>query len=1647
MRDERQTGRSGSPPAVRRAVAERALRAARERLARPLAEGEAPSHAAEWLLDNAHVIEAALRQVAEDLPDGFYRRLPRTASGEPRLAALVREAWQERSGPLDLARVRRRVEDSQEERPLTIGELWAFPALLRLEVLEDLARTAAAADPGAPDGAERAAARIGEAILTLRGLAAADWKVFFEETSRVERELRRDPAGAYARMDFETRDRYRKAVEELARGSGRPEPEVARGAVRQSAQGGEGRRERHVGFHLVDAGRPALERHLGYRPPVRARPGRWVRRHPTFVYLGSVAAATAGAFVLVFPLAPRMGITGGGLLLLAVLALAPAVTLAVSVVNLLLTLSLPPRVLPKMGFEEDLPDDARTLVAVPCLLSSPGEVRTLLRNLEVGFLANPGESLGFALLSDFCDAPAKEMPDDAELLRLAQDGIRDLETRYGRGAEGPPRFFLLHRERRFNPAEGVWMGWERKRGKLSELNRLLAGAADTSFAAFSGDLRRFGPVRFVLTLDADTRLPRGSAARLAATLAHPLNRAETGPDGRALAGYTVLQPRIEVAPESAGRTRYSRLFSGESGLDLYTRAISDVYQDLLGCGVYAGKGLYDPAAFEASLAGRVPENALLSHDLFEGLHGRAALVSDVALFEEYPPHLLIAMRRLHRWIRGDWQLLPWLLPRVPAAGGGTLPNRLPAVGRWMIADNLRRSLFAPSLLLFLAAGWLALPGPAWIWAAGVAATLAVPIFLGGLTATWRLVRGAAWQPTLTEAAWALRGNAARAAAALAFLPCEAAVTVDAILRTLARLAVTRRHLLEWTPAAHAALRFGERPATATFWRGMIAAPGLAVLLGALVALLAPERLGAALPLLLLWTVSPGIAAWMSRAPAEPAPVLSAAELRKLRLLARRTWHFYERFVGPEDHWLPPDNFQEDPGGIVAHRTSPTNVGMLLLSTLAAYDLGYVGVDGLATRLRSTLETLSRLGPRDGYRGHLWNWYDTLRLAPLEPRYVSTVDSGNLACALLAVARGCREAARAPLLRPELCRGFADTVAVLAEAVAAIGMAAPREKAGAISSDLARLAERIEGCGGDPASWPALLAEAEEQWLPRIEEGIVALAEASAPRLDEAALGELRTWTERLRFHLTRVRRLIELAALKEGTAPLRRDLEELAAMAESLALGMDFTFLYDRERQLFRIGYNASTGELDPNHYDLLASEARLASLFALAKGDAPLSHWLHLGRPFARVDGVPALLSWGGTLFEYLMPRLLARAPEDTPLTRSCRAAVGRQIRFAEAHAIPWGISESGYAELDAHRNYRYRAFGVPGLGLRRDLGDRLVVAPYASLLALPFAPEAVCRNLDRFTRLRLAGRYGLFEAVDFGPATAGLPRRPQAVRSYMAHHQGMILVALDNFLSGDPMLRRFHADPRMATVELLLYEQVPRYVPLRELPAGPAEPEAVPPRGEGAVGSWKVPAPVWLPQSHLLSNGRYSVLVTSCGGGSSRWNGRVLVRGEADPALPPRGTSIYVEDLDAGEVWSAAGGPCPAGEPCEVHFAPHLAEFLSRHRDLAVRVTVAVDPAGDLEVRLVRIANVSSRRRRLALTSYGEVALAPPAEDRRHPAFAKLFVESGWLPEARALVFQRRRRAPSEEPVVLAHTVVPAPPDPGELRWETDRARFLGR
>jgi cyclic beta-1,2-glucan synthetase len=1812
----------------------RILQSAHHRIAL-MAQGKVPlTPDAEWLLDNFYIVQDVLLEVRQDLPRGYYRELPKLVhgalAGYPRTFALALGLVAHTDSSLSEAHITRFVQAYQSAAPLTIGELWAVPTMLRLVLLENLRRLSvqmlrAWDDRGQAEGwlerhlkscgegelpalclpetdplkdpfcvrllqslrdqGPRAAAclqqveadlsargihvnevlrrehqrqavnqvSVGNCVTSLRLLTALDWNNFFETTSLVEAVLQDDPAGAYARQDFATRDRYRQAVERLARRSGHTELQVAEqvvGLARQGieeAGGEEDSPQGHVGYYLVGPGQQGFRARLGYRPRLRERLLEGALAHPHAVYFGAITVCTGLLLALLAVLiqaaaGPQaVAASGAWLWVLAFLAaLLPASELAVGLVNYLVTLFIPPRVLPKLSFKEGIPEDCATFVVMPCMLVRPESARVLLEKLEVHYLANPDPQLRFALLTDFADAPDEHRPEDEGYVRAALEGVKALNERYTAG--GPDRFFVFHRKRLWNPVQDCWMGWERKRGKLAEFNRLLRGARDTSYAVCSGDPATLPHTRFVITLDVDTQLPREAARRLVGTLAHPLNRARYEPPpepsptrggragrgvGRVVEGYGVLQPRVSFHLPAATRSLFARIWVGSAGIDPYSTAVSDVYQDLFGAGTFTGKGIYDVDAFEAATGHTFPENRILSHDLIEGNFARCGLVTDIELFDDFPSRYHAYARREHRWIRGDWQLLPWLGAEVPvhptaedqgsrienrgssgqpAEGadgeGGTaarssildprssildgrwVPNPLPGLERWKILDNLRRSLVPPALLVLLVLGWTVLPGSPWLWTAAAASVLLLPLLLLVFGAALQCVRRLSPAP-LADLRRSLPCTAGQVLLSAVFLADQARNAVDAIVRTLARLSVTRRALLEWETSATTERRLGTG-----LWDSVVytwPSVALAAVLGGFLYLLRPDSLPAAAPFLVSWLLAPLVAFVLSRPlrGAEPAP-LTEVERRELRRVARRTWAFFEAFVGDADHWLPPDNFQEEPRGQIAHRTSPTNQGLLLLSTLAAHDFGYLSLRTLLDRLEKTFDTLEKL---ERFRGHFYNWYDTQTLQALQPGYISTVDSGNLLGCLVTLKQGLLEKGQEPLIGPSFNAGLEDTLGVLAELAHGVKpppQSGPAEEHKGLLTAVEELRRRAETVPVDLPGWYALVCElaGDAEALAGRVKGLVGqgveapglevwsrrLAGQARDRLDELLV--VAPWLELPEApagegvgKLAAVPTLADLergrealasaldgpagqAVLRSAAGQLLSRSRKLAQRAHTLAEAMDFRFLYKPDRHLFAIGYNHGNGRLDTPSYDLLASESCLASFLAIARGDVPPRHWFQLGRLLTRVDHRLCLISWGGTMFEYLMPPLLLRYYAGTLLDESRHSAVNRQIDYGRQMGVPWGISESAFSSQYVSLDYQYQSFGVPGLGLKRGLGQDLVIAPYATALAVPVRPHEALLNLRRMAGEGALGLYGYYESIDYTRDRLPEGRRFLLVRCFMAHHQGMSLVALANGLLDGVMPRRFHAEPMVRATELLLQERLPTAVRLIDAQETELAARAPGPEG-GSLMSRRLTTPHTPgPRTHLLSNGRYSAMVTNAGSGLSTCFGMDVTRWREDATRDDWGQFCYVRDLRSGQVWSAAHQPvCKPADEYEVIYSADKAEFRRVDGGIETRTEVVVSPENNVEIRRVTLANHTARARELELTSYAEVVLAPHGADLAHPAFGKLFLETEWVPGHHALLCRRRPRAPDQKPVWAVHVLAVEGEPLGEIEYETDRARFLGR
>jgi cyclic beta-1,2-glucan synthetase len=1498
-------------------------------------------------------------------------------------------------------------------------------------------------------------------ITSMRHVSAFDWPPFVEAVSQVESALRDDPAAAYAAQDFATRDVYRHAVEELSRGTAVNELEVTRRVLALAAAAAPGRRENHVGYWLTGGGQRELEESLGYRAPLRLRINRAVRAGGLPLYLGAILALTAAAGW------PLLVLTRGAPLpwriVLAALAVPALSSLATAVVQRAVAWLVPPKRLPKLAFRAGVPTAWRTLVAVPTLLGDADDARRQVEQLEIHYLSNPEGEVHFALLADLRDAPRESMPEDAGRLAAARAAIAALNERHGPLADGGPRFFLLARRRLWNPQEGVWMGWERKRGKLQELNALLRGSRTTSFVdELGGAPVAPAGVRFVATLDADTRVPRDEIRRLAGALAHPLNRPRLDPaSGRVIEGYGILQPRVvPMLPELGEGTLYQTVFAGPTGIDPYVGAVSDAYQDLFEEGSFTGKGIYDVDAFATALRGRVPENTLLSHDLFEGSLARCGLATDLTLFEDFPGHAEVDASRQHRWTRGDWQLLPWLLKPTGAKQPESRPSGLDALARWKTFDNLRRTVVAPASWLLLVGGWLA-GVPAAAWTIFVGAALASPAFVP-LVTHWPRRRGIAKRTLASTVAKEIALATAQGFLAIAFLATRSWRRLDAIGRVVWRMAVSRRHLLEWQTAAQAGA-LASLSLTA-FYRSAAPALAIATASAALLGWRATSALPVALPIVGSWLAAPAIARWLStRRPDRALEGLRAEDAEYLRLVARETYGFFERFAGPEHHWLVADNFQEDPQPTAALRTSPTNLGLALLATVTARDFGWIGTHEAFERLDAQLGAIERL---ERYRGHLLNWYDISTLQALPPRYVSTVDSGNLAGHLLVLASACDEFASQPW-SPERARsGLSDAIALARRALESLSGRAP-ETYRRLSQVEADLATPIDERGA-PARLVALaekiaaLAEsagAEATEVPGLA-GVVAWAEA-AGRAAASQLADLERTAAALdpepsqaRQHLrssaagsTATAVLAEEPPARTEAAPvLARRAAALRARALALAEGMEFGFLFEPERRLFAIGYHLDEGRRDPTHFDLLASEARLASFVAIAHEQAPVSHWFRMGRPVAPVGRGSALLSWSGSMFEYLMPTLVMAEPSGSLLATSGRLAVREQMRWARRRRLPWGVSESAYNARDLQMNYQYGPFGVPTLGLRHTPSDEVVIAPYATLLAAMIAPRSAVSNLRRLESLGARGPCGFYEAVDYTPSRLPEGSDHVLIRAYMAHHQGMALLAVSDALGGARMRTRFHAQPAVRATELLLQERTPRDVmvvrPVRgERPRTRVE-RAMPPTGR------RLSTPhTAAPRLHLLSNGRYSVAITQAGGGWSR-NGEIAVtRFRADPTLDDWGSFIYLRDSRSGRLWSAGYQPTRAEpESYDVVFSEAKVEIHRRDGAISSHLEVVVSPEDDAELRRLKLTNHGARPRFVEVTSYAEVVLGPPAADEAHAAFSKLFVETELLAPT-ALAARRRPRSAEEQPLWAAHVMAVEGAGEGAPQFETDRARFLGR
>ena len=1521
---------------------------------------------------------------------------------------------------------------------------------------------------------------VSNSIGTLRFLSATDWRDFVESLSAVEAVLRQDKTGVYPLMDFATRDRYRHVVEGIAKHTTVSEKEVAAQAIALTQRHNIEDREAHIGYYLIDEGRILTEEAVRMRSSFRLRVMRFGKKMPLTLYLLSIFFISVGVTGGMTWMAWQEGVHRWLLAATIVLSFAGAGQLAVSMVNWLATIRILPNLLPKMDFSKGIPAVNRTLVVVPTMLSSVDYIEELVEALEIRYLANRETNVHYGLLTDFTDSNTKTRPEDEMLLAVASGRIETLNQKYS-GEEDI--FFLFHRPRLWNPSEQQWMGYERKRGKLAALNALLRRRNKDEFSHITGRHEILQQVRYVITLDSDTQLPRESVWKFVATMAHPLNTPIYDPAKKLVVhGYGILQPRIASSMPTATPTLYLKMQGDVAGIDPYTRVSSDVYQDLFKEGSFIGKGIYDVDMFEQALHQVFPENRILSHDLIEGCYVRSGLLSDVLLYEENPDQYAADVKRHHRWIRGDWQIASWMLPWYRNSTGKLVKNHLSGLSRWKIFDNLRRSLLPPALLLLLVLGWTALPLP-WFWTLSVTIMILLPVMTA---AGWQLFHKpdeVSFVAHLSEVLVSVRNALMRFVFGLAVLPYEAYKYIDAIIRTNWRMIISKRKLLEWTPSATAARSTKKDVVSAyiTMWiTPLTAIAGLIILWDH------PMVIGVSSPILILWLLAPAIAWKVSSPMADEATALPENELDFLHKAARKTWSYFEQFVNEEENWMPPDNYQEHPTAVIAHRTSPTNMGLALLANLAAYDFGYITGGELLSRTSNTLQSMLQL---ERYKGHFYNWYDTLSLQPLRPRYVSTVDSGNLAGHLLVLKQGLLSLPDAPVFSTKIFDGLRVTLSIVRE-----------YSKGESERTIRNIFSVLDA------------ATLEERSLTKINQHIDELVMMIKELTREQVNSDMESfnWTFRLHRQMRRVKEELEqtipwlnllpvpghlsklnslnkqptlfsLYALADEILPvIDQYLQENNSEADKLwlenvkaAVGrtthlateritlvqqltehceglsdMEYDFLYDKQTSLLRIGYNVDEQRKDASYYDLLASEARLGIFVAISQGKLPQESWFALGRLLTDAGGEPVLLSWSGSMFEYLMPQLVMPSYENTLLYQTSKATVKRQIDYTAQRGIPWGISESGYNTVDAALNYQYRAFGVPGLGLKRGLEEDLVIAPYASMLALMVTPDKASANLMSMAAQGFEGTYGFFEAVDYTPSRLPRGKEHVIISSYMVHHQGMGFLAFAYILLNKPMQQRFAAELRFQATLMLLQERVPRTTlfyahtaDLLETHSPTADPVSVPIRSSNNPNSA-------VPEIHLLSNSSYQVMITNSGGGYSRWKNLAVTRWREDATRDDRGIFCYIKDVDTGKYWSNTYHPT-LQEPKSYGaiFSGGHVEFHRHDYDIDTRTEIVISPEDDAEMRRIRITNKGQATKVFELTSYAEIVLASQASDEAHPAFSNLFVQTEILPDNKAIFCTRRARSGDETPPWMFHHMDVHGVTVESISCETDRMKFIGR
>ncbi len=1544
---------------------------------------------------------------------------------------------------------------------------------------------------------------IGNCILSLKYVSGLNWVDLFDEASFLEKILRQDPNGTYILMNINSRNYYRSQIEKLAKAYGVSELHIAREAIGLAQRACVGnsedindenkhKRRSHVGYYLVGDGVRILENRQKGKLRAYAKVTRLAKSHTGIIYIGSIGILTM--LMVTYVIDYAMNSLGGNNLNFAVLAgvvvIIPASEIAISIVNWVVCRMKKPAVFPRFELKEGIPDIMSTMVVIPALLTDEKRVVELLENMENHYLSNTEENLYFALIGAFKDSEESSTTDDKNVLNEAFEGIKTLNLKYAK--EGKDKFYFCNRIRKFNVTDNNWTGWERKRGALMEFNEMLLGSQETSFSVCTSELPPTTNIKYIITLDADTVLPLGMAKKMIGTMAHPLNiPVVDSKRGIVIEGHGLMQPRVSFDMDSSNKSMFSRIYTGQEGTDPYASAISDVYQDLFGEGIFTGKGIYDLRVFQSVLKDAVPENAILSHDLLEGSYVRAAMVSDLELVDSYPSKYNSFMARLHRWIRGDWQLIPWLGTKIYNRNKELIKNPLTFISIWKMMDNLRRSLVAPAIMLLMILGFSILPGSCYFWAGLGISTLGFPlaiIFLGHMfTGGFKYDKIKRHIPGF----FGLKATIFQFLLSVVFLPYQTIMVLDAIIVTLIRVLITKKNMLVWVTSADADKHQSNSLKSYLSTMGASSIVGLVIV--ALAYYFKPESLNLSLVFLVIWLVSPFIAYFISKDDNFEEEKLQVEDLAELGKITRRTWRYFEEFANTKNNYLAPDNFQEDPPRGIAYRTSPTNIGLGLLASLTGRDMGYIGILETVDSISKTISTVEKLGK---WNGHLYNWYDTRTLEPLKPIYVSTVDSGNFVCYLITLVQGLEEYYSSYLVDTTFVKGIRDTIrnglndgekfpteftyfdsmkkdgeidlVLWNKALDNLidGTVVANIKKQVWKSKVERMAKMFKRDIKELTPWVYLTEKIPEQMFNSVFASKINILIGILKT--NVCLKDLATFSESM---LENIDQLIDdinkndVEAFKDGLAWLVELREatirsnefstkfidrynQLIKRINILSVNTKFAVLYDDRRQLFSIGYNIEERKLTNSYYDLLASEARQTSYIAIARGEVPPKHWFMLGRSLTMVDHYKGLVSWSGTMFEYLMPLLIMRNYRNTLLDETYSFVIKSQKKYGKQRGMPWGTSESSFNSLDIHLDYQYKAIGVPWLGLKRGLIEDAVTAPYATFLALMVSPYEAFENIKTLKAEGLEGPYGYYEAADYTPERLSFEFKRVIIKSFMAHHQGMSLMALNNYLNKNNMQKRFSADPFVKAARLLLQEKVPLNVVFTKDNKEKIMPfKGIVYKDKGAYRRFTKPD-YNLPNAHILSNGNYSVMVTDKGTGYSRSKTVDISRWREDAILDSYGMFFYIKNIDKNKNWSATYAPLNVlPKKYDAVFTSDKAAFKRTDEEIETSTEIVVASGDNAEIRRVSLKNNGKTACVLEVTSYFEVVIAPQNSDLVHPAFSNLFVKTEFNSDYNALLANRRPRSQTDGEMWVAQIPVIEGETVGDVQYETDRMQFIGR